>query len=233
MNRPARNIQRRQEIVATAWKLISERGYDATSLNSLIAEMGISKGSLYHHFQSKAAVVDAVVEMLTQEVTERVAADNEGASALERLCAFLRSGWEWHESHRTVSTQIFYVMLKPENSELRQRVSATEQCVCQPLLEDIITQGIEAGVFLVPNPRLPTELILPMLSDGMVRIIRQAVDNQFDARGVLEQLEFLQYALEQVLGAPPNSVQGALPLTDLSCEELQAFITQLKNLETT
>ena len=44
------------------------------------------------------------------------------------------------------STQIFYVMLKPENSELRQRVSATEQCVCQPLLEDIITQGIEAGI---------------------------------------------------------------------------------------
>ena len=233
MNRPARNIQRRHEIVATAWKLISERGYEATSLNSLIAEMGISKGSLYHHFQSKAAVVDAVVEMLTEEVTQRVAADNESATATERLCAFLRSGWEWHESHRTVSTQIFYLMLKPENSELLRRISATEQCVCQPLLEDIINQGIEEGVFQVSSARLATELLLPLLSDGLVRIIRQSLDQQFDANYFLQQLEFLQYALEQILGAPPNSVSGALPLADLSGEELHAFITQLKTLETT
>lgn len=226
---PSRASQRRQEIVTTAWRLIAERGYEATSLNTLIAELGISKGSLYHHFQSKAAVVDAVVEMLTTEATQRVRADNEGASSIDRLCGFIRAGWEWHEDHQSVSTDIFHVMLRPENSALLARITATERRVTRPLLEVIINQGMAEGVFKVSDAALATDLLMPLLSEALIRVARQIIDGQLDAKGCVAQLEFLQYALEKILGAPNNSLHKALPDGARSVANVGVLIERLES----
>ncbi len=219
-----RTAQRRQDIVATAWRLISERGYDATSLNTIITELGISKGSVYHHFQSKAAVLDAVVETLTTEVRQRVAADNADADALHRLCAFIRSGWEWHEEHEGLSTEILRVMLRPENAELLAQINATERRVFRPLLEDIISQGIREQVFDLPDAELATDFLLPILTDALVRIVREIPGGQLDAEGFLAQLRFLQSAVERILGAPEDSLRYAFPPCALSLAEVSAFI---------
>jgi len=224
----SRASQRRKDIVTTAWRLIVERGYEATSLNTLIAELGISKGSLYHHFQSKAAVVDAVVEMLTTEVTQRVDADNQGAPAIDRLCAFIRSGWEWHDDHQSVSTEIFHVMLRPENSELLGRITKTERRVFHPVLNAIIEQGIAEGAFKVPNAALATDLLMPMLSDALLRSAGEIMQGQLDAPGFVAQLEFLQYALEQILGAAAGSMHAAIPANALSLNDVDEFITLLQ-----
>lgn len=227
--RPSRATQRRQDIVTTAWRLIVERGYEATSLNTLIAELGISKGSLYHHFQSKAAVVDAVVEMITTEVLQRVAADNEGAQAIDRLCAFIRSGWEWHDDHQSVSTEMFHVMLRPENTELLGRITRTERRVFRPLLEAIIEQGRKEGVFKVKNAALATDFLMPMLSDALIRSAGDIMQGKLDAQGFVGQLEFLQYALEQILGAAPGSLHHAIPANALSLDDVNEFIKLLQS----
>ncbi len=43
----------RQRIVAAAVALFAEQGYDATSVNQVVARAGVAKGALYHHFESK------------------------------------------------------------------------------------------------------------------------------------------------------------------------------------
>jgi AcrR family transcriptional regulator len=43
----------RQRIVAAAVALFAEQGYDATSVNQVVAEAGVAKGALYHYFGSK------------------------------------------------------------------------------------------------------------------------------------------------------------------------------------
>ncbi|HEU5270803.1 MAG TPA: TetR/AcrR family transcriptional regulator [Jatrophihabitans sp.] len=43
----------RSRIVAAAVALFAEQGYDATSVNQVVARAGVAKGALYHHFQSK------------------------------------------------------------------------------------------------------------------------------------------------------------------------------------
>lgn len=47
----------RQEILRTAARLFQERGYDATSMNDVAAALKLSKGGLYHHFQSKDEIL--------------------------------------------------------------------------------------------------------------------------------------------------------------------------------
>jgi AcrR family transcriptional regulator len=43
----------RSRIIAAAVSLFAEQGYDATSVNQVVARAGVAKGALYHHFQSK------------------------------------------------------------------------------------------------------------------------------------------------------------------------------------
>jgi AcrR family transcriptional regulator len=50
-------IEPRQEILRTAARLFQQQGYDATSMNDVAAALRLSKGGLYHHFQSKDEIL--------------------------------------------------------------------------------------------------------------------------------------------------------------------------------
>lgn len=49
-------------------------GHDATSTNRIAAQAGISPGSLYQYFDNKEAVISAIVERYSDEMSERVTA---------------------------------------------------------------------------------------------------------------------------------------------------------------
>ncbi|MFL6163068.1 MAG: TetR/AcrR family transcriptional regulator [Jatrophihabitantaceae bacterium] len=57
----------RSRIVAAAVALFAEQGYDATSVNQVVARAGVAKGALYHHFQSK----DDLLYEVYRELVER------------------------------------------------------------------------------------------------------------------------------------------------------------------
>jgi TetR/AcrR family transcriptional regulator, cholesterol catabolism regulator len=50
-------VDSRQEILRTAARLFQQRGYDATSMNDVAGALKLSKGGLYHHFQSKDEIL--------------------------------------------------------------------------------------------------------------------------------------------------------------------------------
>jgi len=47
----------RQEILRASARLFQQQGYDATSMNDIAAALKLSKGGLYHHFQSKDEIL--------------------------------------------------------------------------------------------------------------------------------------------------------------------------------
>ena len=67
----------RDRIIEAAWKLFREKGFSDTTINDIIHEAGISKGTFYYYFRSKdnmldtlADVFDAEYERLDAELTE-------------------------------------------------------------------------------------------------------------------------------------------------------------------
>lgn len=50
----------RRRLIDTARELFATKGYDATSVDDLLAGAGVSKGALYHHFRDKQALFEAV-----------------------------------------------------------------------------------------------------------------------------------------------------------------------------
>jgi AcrR family transcriptional regulator len=65
-------IDSRQEILRTAARLFQQRGYDATSMNDVAAALKLSKGGLYHHFQSKDEILFEIMDHAMEITQERV-----------------------------------------------------------------------------------------------------------------------------------------------------------------
>lgn len=89
----ARGDATRQRLLEVACELFGTQGYEATSVETVLQVAGVSRGSLYHHFASKAALFAAVVELVETRVGSEVAAAAAGVTDPEGL---LRSGSrEW------------------------------------------------------------------------------------------------------------------------------------------
>src|SRR5215467_12308837 len=65
-------VDSRQEILRAAARLFQQRGYDATSMNDVAAELKLSKGGLYHHFQSKDEILFEIMNHAMDLTQERV-----------------------------------------------------------------------------------------------------------------------------------------------------------------
>ena len=61
----ARSEATRQKILNAAIDLFSEVGYSAAGLGEIIERVGMTKGALYHHFDSKEALATAIIEQGT------------------------------------------------------------------------------------------------------------------------------------------------------------------------
>jgi AcrR family transcriptional regulator len=77
MERSNRNVARgaatREHLIAVAMRLFAERGYEGTSIELVLQAAGVSRGSLYHHFNGKDALFEAVLESVEAEIGRRTA----------------------------------------------------------------------------------------------------------------------------------------------------------------
>jgi AcrR family transcriptional regulator len=73
-----KNVERgqatRAHLVEVATQLFAAQGYDGTSIEAVLAEAGVSRGSLYHHFAGKDALFWAVLEGVAARVGEQLTA---------------------------------------------------------------------------------------------------------------------------------------------------------------
>jgi len=78
-----KNVERgqatRAHLVEVATRLFTANGYDGTSIEMVLAEARVSRGSLYHHFQGKDALFWAVLESVGSRVGAQIVAEVEAA----------------------------------------------------------------------------------------------------------------------------------------------------------
>lgn len=65
----------RSELVAVARRLFAERGYAGVGTEEIVRAAGVTRGALYHHFESKRELLAAVYEQVERELTERIATE--------------------------------------------------------------------------------------------------------------------------------------------------------------
>ncbi len=55
----------KQKIFETALKLFAKQGYKATTMRQIAKEIGIQQSAIYNHFKSKEAILDAIIDQLS------------------------------------------------------------------------------------------------------------------------------------------------------------------------
>ncbi|CAM5223069.1 TetR/AcrR family transcriptional regulator [Alishewanella longhuensis] len=75
MNKRAKTMaENRAKLIAAARKAFAEKGYAAASMDDLTAEVGLTRGALYHNFGDKRGLLAAVVEQIDTEMALRAKA---------------------------------------------------------------------------------------------------------------------------------------------------------------
>ncbi|MBT2473320.1 TetR family transcriptional regulator [Microbacterium sp. ISL-103] len=81
----------RGQVLAVAVKVFNEHGYDATSVADLSATLGLTKSALYHHFESKSAILELALSDALDALEAVVDhATTEHALASDRLRSIIR-----------------------------------------------------------------------------------------------------------------------------------------------
>lgn len=62
----------KSKIIAAAWRLFYEQGYDATTIEEIVEESGTSKGSFYHYFGGKDALFGTLSELFDEKYEELI-----------------------------------------------------------------------------------------------------------------------------------------------------------------
>jgi len=84
----ARGEATRGQLIAIATRMFAERGYDDTSIEAVLREAEVSRGSLYHHFPSKEALFEAVVKEVDESLgTQTLAAASRADGPVDALRA--------------------------------------------------------------------------------------------------------------------------------------------------
>ena len=94
----------RAKLLNAALELFALRGYAATSVDAIAESAGVSAGLLYHHFDGKAAVLNAIFEQSLADVQATFAAADREMRPADRLPALLRSGAAIVPRHRSFWT---------------------------------------------------------------------------------------------------------------------------------
>jgi AcrR family transcriptional regulator len=133
-------VDSRQEILRTAARLFQQRGYDATSMNDVAAALKLSKGGLYHHFQSKDEILYEIMNHAMEITQERVLNPVRSiADPEERLRTLIRLHIEVVLSPRDREITVMLHENHPLPPPLRKRINSRKKEYVH-FLENLMTE---------------------------------------------------------------------------------------------
>lgn len=205
---------RRSEILDVAQHLFYQKGYDQTSIQDLLNAVGIAKGTFYHYFDSKQALLEELVDRIVDDALVLVAqvVDNPSLDGLEKFRQIFFQSHSWKVEHKEFVLSIMETYYHDDNLRMRYHLinSATAKTI--PLLTKVVEQGIAEGHFSTPCPEETARIaysLIQAMAEAMGNLIlsAQSTTDMAEIRVQLDRkIVAYQQAVERVLGAPAGSL---------------------------
>ncbi|MCA0043335.1 TetR/AcrR family transcriptional regulator [Celeribacter litoreus] len=189
---------RRAEIVETAERLFRAHGYANCSVDMIIREIGVAKGTFYYYFKSKPAILQAIVDKTLDQIVAmaRGVADTPTLTALQKMEALLGNSHMGDDE----SLEVADMLHLPENRELHELTNIETILRLSPILAKVVEQGNKEGVFDVEHPLETVQFLFTgaqFLTDGGMF---QFSESEIRARRLVTQT-----IIEKALGAAAGS----------------------------
>jgi AcrR family transcriptional regulator len=218
---PTAHAIRRDAFVDAAQRLIQSQGFDQMSIQDVLDALATSRGAFYHYFDSKVALLEAVVERMVVDGTaslKPVLADPH-LSALDKLRRLIAGVNAYKSARRDLVLGFTQVWFSDDNVLVRDKLRRLTVAHLTPLLAAIVQQGITEGTFTLGNLPEPTARVLVSLWQGLNELASELFLERQAGTVTLEAVErtiaaYLE-AFERILGVP----SGSLPLDHATIRE--------------
>ncbi len=207
---PAAHALRRDAFVDAALRLIQTRGYDQFSLQDVAEATGTSKSALYHYFDTKAALLTAVVEHITETASAAILpiAEERGLSAVEKLNGVFSAAAQWKGERKELILELLRIWLSDGNAPVREQMRHGLAALMKPPLTAIIRQGQAEGSISTSHPEGTAAVLIALMLGANEQFAslfleRQAGTVSFEE--VERMADCYEEAFEKVLGLPPGS----------------------------
>lgn len=194
--------ERRNEILDVAERLFCTKGFDRTSTNDILNEIGIARGTLYYHFKSKEDILDGMIERVTNQIVSKAAviALDDSVSVLERLTRTILSLNVDNELGDMIMEQVH----KPQNALLHQKLEERLLGIVNILITKIVEDGIKQGIMHTDYPAEAVDMIMTysyITFDSTKQYIEE--EEQRKIKGFV-------YHTERVLGMEAGALMDAM-----------------------
>ena len=207
--------ERRSELIASAQHLFYSKGYEKTSVSDIVNEVGVAKGTFYYYFNSKQAILEAMIdELVDHSITIIQPIINDPTlNATEKFVRTFGVIGTWKFNIRGDLLALLRILYSDENALLRFKTNQRTVELLSPELAPIIQQGIEEGVF---NTQFGEDAM--KIAFGSTLIFAEELydiflnPQNYAKPAVLSRhrMAAVQDAIERILGAE----SGSLPLAD-------------------
>lgn len=141
---------RLDELMAAAEDLFVRQGVEATTIDGIVAQAGVAKGTFYHYFSSKADVLAALRAKFSQGFLDQIDAAMAACppgDGVARLRAWTRAGVQAYFDGYALHDVVFHDTHHPHRGA-DERVAVLAQA------EAMLRQGADAGCWRLDNPAL-------------------------------------------------------------------------------
>ena len=131
----------KSKIVSAAWKLFYDNGYENTTIEDIIFESGTSKGSFYHYFESKDALLGSLAHLFDEKYEELESEIDAKTNSIEILLFLNRNLFEMVEN--TVDLEIIKRLYSTQLVTKNEKQLLDHNRVYYRLLRKIVIAGQE------------------------------------------------------------------------------------------
>lgn len=220
---------RRQAIVEAGERLFFEKGYAGATIQDFLDELSCSKGSFYHHFESKLQVLTALCRLKAEEGFREFQQQNYD-DALARLNGLVYYAMPFRASEEKTVALLMPLQGLSDGKMVQQAVIDARKELFFPEMLRLVEFLREKGDFHYHMPMLP-ELLWDSFAACFQRLMQEAAEirNGASTAGVIEIIEAERFLWERLLDAPFASME--LIRGDEALQTISHAIARLKRME--
>jgi AcrR family transcriptional regulator len=183
--------QRRTQIIEAAYRVLTERGYDGTSIAEIAQEAGIGQGTVYRYVSSKRELLDHVfdwaVERLFHAVDPYAMLETQPTSAKELVGRFQVIGDRLYDliDDDPAMLRLIGVQASAIDKDLKARVVGLEAMMNAVVLHSL-AKAVESGWLVLSPTQKPVvaRMLMMMSLPGVVMSLRRGMDDDKRVRYV-------------------------------------------------
>lgn len=180
-----------EKILTVAQKLFLEKGYDGTTIQDIVNELGgLTKGAIYHHFKSKEDIMNCLCDKMFLDNNPFISIKQRtDLNGLEKIREVVRCNFK--DTKRNAITIEALPIL--ENPRILAEMIESNRKLLTPFWLELIEEGIEDGSLQTEYSKEIAEL-LPLITDIWASPpIYPATKEE-----IFKKFEFIKFMLEKI-----------------------------------